>query len=73
MLAGDTADSDALSFATAVTRVHDDFGDRGDHRVGDRGMITTTRIEELRECDGIDWITALQAPAIAALASDDGR
>jgi hypothetical protein len=35
-------------------------------------MITKTRITELRELDGMDWITALKAPAIAALASDDG-
>ena len=35
--------------------------------VGDRGMITTTRITELRKCEGVDWITALRAPAIAKL------
>jgi transposase len=40
--------------------------------VGDRGMITNARIKELRGCVGMDWITALRAPAIAALASDDG-
>ena len=26
--------------------------------VGDRGMITQTQIDELREMDGVDWITA---------------
>jgi hypothetical protein len=36
--------------------------------VGDRGMITQARInEELRGVEGIDWITALRAPAIRAL------
>ena len=40
--------------------------------VGDRGMITNARIDELRRSPGLDWITALRAPAIAALASDDG-
>ena len=40
--------------------------------VGDRGMITNARIKELRPRAGMDWITALRAPAIAALASDDG-
>ena len=40
--------------------------------VGDRGMITEARISELRRCRAMDWITALRAPAIAALARDDG-
>jgi hypothetical protein len=70
VFAGNT--SDAISFKTAVARVRDDFGIEKIILVGDRGMITTTRIKELRECDGMDWITALRAPAIAALASDDG-
>jgi hypothetical protein len=70
VFAGNT--SDALSFTTAVARVRDDFGIEQIILVGDRGMITTTRITELRECAGTDWITALRAPAIAALASDDG-
>jgi transposase len=36
--------------------------------VGDRGMITEARInEELRDVEGMDWITALRAPAIQAL------
>ncbi|MGH3798567.1 MAG: hypothetical protein ACRDTD_00255 [Pseudonocardiaceae bacterium] len=30
------------------------------------------RIKELRTHAGMNWITALRAPAIAALASDDG-
>ena len=35
-------------------------------------MITGTRIADLRKLKGMDWITALKAPAIAALANDDG-
>jgi hypothetical protein len=36
--------------------------------VGDRGMITDARIrEDLRDVDGVDWITCLRAPAIAKL------
>jgi len=38
--------SDAISFKTAVTRVRDDFGIEKIILVGDRGMITTTRITE---------------------------
>jgi len=44
--------------------------------VGDRGMITSARIATLSELNdagaGFGWITALRAPAIAALARDDG-
>ena len=40
--------------------------------VGDRGMITSARVQELRELGGFGWVTALRAPAIAALAADNG-
>ena len=37
--------------------------------VGDRGMITSRRIdEEIRGVDGLDWITALRADTIRLLA-----
>ena len=39
---------------------------------GDRGMITDARIREELEPAGLDWITALRAPAIQALAADNG-
>ena len=32
--------------------------------VGDRGMITSARIDALRAVDGLGWITSLRAPAI---------
>jgi hypothetical protein len=67
---GNTADPE--SFKTAITRVRVDFGIERLIMVGDRGMITGTRISDLRKCEGMDWITALKAPAIAALARDDG-
>ncbi len=39
--------------------------------VGDRGMLTEARLrEDLRTAEGIDWITALRAPAIAALVEE---
>ena len=37
--------------------------------VGDRGMLTSARIETLRGI-GFDWVSALRGPAIARLASD---
>jgi transposase len=67
---GNTADPE--SFKTAITRVRHDFGIERLIMVGDRGMITGTRISDLRKCEGMDWITALKAPAVAALAADDG-
>ena len=35
--------------------------------VGDRGMLTEARIEQELRPNGLDWITALRAPAIRAL------
>jgi len=64
--------SDTKSFIDAVSMVTENFGLAELTMVGDRGMITNTRIKELRACAGMDWITALRAPAIAALASDEG-
>ena len=40
--------------------------------VGDRGMITTARIKDLRETDGMAWITCLRHPAIKKLMAGDG-
>ena len=37
--------------------------------VGDRGMLTSARIETLRET-GFDWVSALRGPAIRNLAQD---
>jgi DDE family transposase len=37
--------------------------------VGDRGMITQARIDEDLRPAGLDWITALRAPALQSLAS----
>jgi transposase len=64
--------SDPVSFKTAIRRVRDSFALKRLIMVGDRGMITNTRIDDLRKLDGMDWITALKAPQIAALARDNG-
>jgi Transposase DDE domain len=70
VFAGNTSDTD--SFKTAIIRVRGDFGIERLIMAGDRGMITGTRIDDLRKLEGMDWITALKAPAIARLAHDDG-
>ena len=70
VLAGNTADPAA--FSLIATEVREKFKLRDMVMVGDRGMITSARVEQLRELGGFGWITALRAPAIAALAADNG-
>ncbi len=74
---GNTADPDA--FTEIVTVLKDTFRIERLVLVGDRGMITTARIDALRKLGddpdtAIDygWISALRAPQIAKLAADDG-
>src|SRR5271157_3193706 len=68
--AGNTADPATLS--TQIEKVKQRFGLSHVVLVGDRGMITKARIREELEPAGLDWITALRAPAIQALAADGG-
>jgi hypothetical protein len=64
---------DPTAFAEIAGVVKNDFGLKRMVMVGDRGMITSARIEALRELDGdYGWITALRAPAIRKLMADDG-
>jgi Transposase DDE domain len=67
---GNTADPTA--FVQAVEVVRTKFGLTQMVMVGDRGMITSARIEALKDLGGLGWLTALRAPAIAALTADDG-
>jgi hypothetical protein len=67
---GNTADPAA--FIEAVEVVRTTFGIGELTLVGDRGMITSARIEALKELGGLSWITCLRAPAIKALAAEDG-
>ena len=67
---GNTADPAAF---TAITEtIKDRFRLEEMVLVGDRGMITNARIQELKAIGGYGWVTALRAPAIAKLAADDG-
>jgi len=62
---GNTADPKTL--APQVAKLKQRFGLAHVVLVGDRGMITQARItEEVRDA-GLDWITALRAPAIKQL------
>jgi hypothetical protein len=66
VFAGNTADPTA--FISAVDVVRNRFGLGQVVMVGDRGMITSARIEAIRALGGLGWITSLRAPAIRALA-----
>lgn len=67
---GNTADPAAFKDIVEVVRQR--FGLTHLVMVGDRGMITSARIEALKEAGGLGWLTALRAPQIKALAQDDG-
>lgn len=66
---GNTADPKTV--AAQVRKLRERFGLQRLVLVGDRGMLTSARIrEDLQPVPGIEWITALRAPAIKKLASD---
>ncbi len=63
---GNTGDPATIS--SQVKKLRDRFALKRVVLVGDRGMLTEARIrEDLSGVDGLDWITALRAPAIQAL------
>jgi hypothetical protein len=64
---GNTADPMTLSAQVAKLKAR--FGLSHVVLVGDRGMITQARITADLEPAGLDWITALRAPAIRDLAA----
>jgi Transposase DDE domain len=65
---GDTADPRTL--ATQIDKVKSRFALKHVVLVGDRGMITQARLAAEIAPAGLDWITALRAPAIRALVED---
>lgn len=67
---GNTADPSTLG--AQIEKIKDRFGIRRVALVGDRGMVTSARIRDDLKPAGFDWITCLRAPAVQALAADDG-
>ena len=59
--------SDSRTFMPAVQKLRDDFGVERMVMVGDRGMVSQKAIDEMREMEGIGWITALKSASIRAL------
>src|SRR5262249_49695800 len=79
VLPGNTGDPAA--FTQIVTAIQEKHGLEKMVMVGDRGMITSARIQALNAAgaDGAEppggaysWITALRAPAIRKLMAEDG-
>ena len=61
---------DPKTVAVQVAKVGDRFGLARVVPVGDRGMLTAARLRENVRPAGLDWITALRAPQVKALARD---
>ena len=62
---------DPATLARQVRKLRERFGLRRVVLVGDRGMITEARIrDDLQGIEGLDWITALRAPAIRKLVAE---
>jgi transposase len=59
--------ADSLTLLPEVQRLHEDFGVEQLVMVGDRGMISNKAIQELREIEGVGWISALKSVSIRAL------
>ena len=62
---GNTADPQTL--LPQVHQLRQDFGIEQLVMIGDRGMISQKSIDELRQTEGIGWITALKSASIRTL------
>jgi hypothetical protein len=67
---GNTADP--MTVSAQIDKLKQRFNLQRVVMVGDRGMLTDARIEKALRPAGLDWITALRAPAIKTLAAEGG-
>ena len=67
---GNTADP--ATVAAQVCKLKDRFGIEHLAWVGDRGMLTSARIEQVLKPAGMDWVSSLRAPQIVQLAQEHG-
>lgn len=65
---GNTGDPNTVG--AQIKKLTERFGLRHVVMVGDRGMLTSARIDEDLGPDGVDWISALRAPQIRKLAEE---
>lgn len=61
--------SDPKTMMPQVEKLQKDFNLKSVVLVGDRGMITQKQIDEIKELEGMEWITALKTGAIRKLMS----
>ena len=67
---GNTADP--ATVASQVTKLKERFGIAHLAWVGDRGTLTSARIEQVLKPQAMDWVSSLRAPQIAQLAQEHG-
>src|SRR5438132_4234683 len=67
---GNTADP--VTLAAQIDKLKQRFKLQRVVMVGDRGVLTSARIEQTLRPAGLDWITALRAPAVKQLAAEGG-
>jgi transposase len=67
---GNTADP--ATVGAQVAKLKERFGIQRIAWVGDRGMLTSARIEQVLQPQGMDWVSSLRAPQIAQLAAEHG-
>lgn len=67
---GNTADP--ATVASQVAKLKERFGIAHLAWVGDRGMLTSARIEQVLKPQGMDWVSSLRAPQITQLAQEHG-
>jgi Transposase DDE domain len=67
---GNTADPNTLS--TQIDKIRRRFKLSRVVMAGDRGVLTSARIDQTLRPAGVDWISALRAPAIKELAAEGG-
>jgi hypothetical protein len=63
---------DPATVAAQVSKLRERFGISSIIWAGDRGMLTSARIEQVLEPQGMDWVSSLRAPQIAQLAAEHG-
>jgi hypothetical protein len=70
VFAGNTGDP--ATVAAQVSKLRERFGIEHIVWAGDRGMLTSARIEQVLKPQGMDWVSSLRAPQIAQLAHEHG-
>jgi hypothetical protein len=63
---------DPATAAAQVSKLRERFGIEHIIWAGDRGMLTSARIEQVLKPQGMDWVSSLRAPQIAQLAAEHG-